>query len=164
MLFSVLFTVSLMFLLLMCCYSSAEQYISFPHVNSWLHSRSPSEDGRKQLPVNSEVDALRRCWSDMSLWILPPFLRPGGQHVVMVQTASSFLCMSCIPIFFSKHRFTVYCLMKEKSFKMILTHEKKETVMFMALAVFLLAFTSSTYYIYCCFLVDSWYWNSKVSK
>lgn len=112
---SFLFKVLLMFLLLLFCYSPAEQYISFPHVNSWLHIHSPREDCRKQLPVNSD-DALRCSWSDMSLWIRPQFLRPGGQHVVVVQTASSCPCMSCIPTSLSKLSF--HCVLPDEGKKL----------------------------------------------
>lgn len=47
----------LMSLLLVFCYSSAEQQISLPHVNSWLHIHSPREGCRKRLPASSD-DAL----------------------------------------------------------------------------------------------------------
>lgn len=88
--FSSVFT----FLLFFFCYSSAEQHISLPHVNSWLHIHSPRQGCRKRLPVGSD-DSWRCSGSDTLLWIPPYFSRPSGQHVVEVRTASS---VPCIPL------------------------------------------------------------------
>lgn len=151
-LFSVLFTVSLMFLLLLFCNSSAQQHISFPDDFTSIHPA--------------------RMAGNNFLWtLMTPYdavgqtCRYGFFHGSTDQEDNTWwwsrlqvLFLACLAFPFSFP--SVFSLRgawwrKKKFQNDSKTRQKKEKVMFMALAVFLLAFIFSTCDIYCCYLVDS---------